>query len=113
MIADRRLIAAVLLALTTSSLLLTAWDAHGSGLLYLNTAFVLLAPGWAVVVHLRLPSRSLEWAAAIALGTALTLLIAQVMVSADWWHPVAAFLVLAALTLVALIPLVLRGKTTS
>ncbi|QRP47870.1 hypothetical protein [Amycolatopsis sp. FDAARGOS 1241] len=100
---ERRAVAAVLLVLTASVLLLAAWQVTSALRLYLDTAFVLLAPGWAVVVHLRLATRALEWITAIAIGISGTLLIAQVMVSTHWWHPTAVFVVVAVVTFFALL----------
>lgn len=116
-VTERRATAAALLALTSVSLLLTAWGAAGTALLYVNTAFVLLAPGWAVTARLRISPRSLAWTTAVGAGISMTLLVAQLMISTHWWHPTGALLALAALTFVALLPLARPrrrpGKTIS
>jgi hypothetical protein len=107
---DPRLTAAALLALTTVNLLLTSLDVHTTVRLYLNVAFMLFAPGWAMTARLRIPTPTLAWITAIAAGISLTLLVAQVMVSTHWWHPTAAFLVLSALTFLALLAHLIRPR---
>ncbi|MEV6902809.1 hypothetical protein [Amycolatopsis sp. NPDC051372] len=100
---ERRAVAAVLLGLTATVLLLAAFRVTSEVRLYLDVAFVLLAPGWAVAVHVRLATHALEWITAIAIGVSGTLLLAQVMVSTHWWHPTVGFVVIAAATFLALL----------
>lgn len=105
---ERRAVAAGLATLSAVVLVLTAWQVTTSVRLYLDTAFVLFAPGWAIVAHLRLATRALQWLTAIALGMSGTLLLAQIMIALDWWHPIAAFILVAGATLFEL----LRQATT-
>ncbi|HET6503278.1 MAG TPA: hypothetical protein VFG87_21220 [Amycolatopsis sp.] len=105
---DPRLTAAALLVLTAVNLLLAGLDVHSALRLYLSVAFVVLAPGWAMTARLRIGTPALAWITAIAAGLSLTLLVAQVMVSTHWWHPTAAFLVLSALTFLALLAHLIR-----
>lgn len=90
-----------LLTLATASL--TAAQVHTPFLLYLTVAFVLVAPGWAIASHLRITQPALLWSVASGLGLALGILVAQVMVSAGYWHPQEAMLGFEALTLAALV----------
>jgi hypothetical protein len=90
-----------LLTLATGSL--SAAQVRTPFLLYLTVAFVLMAPGWAIASHLRITQPALLWSVASGLGLALGILIAQVMVSAGYWHPWAAMLGFEALTLAALL----------
>jgi hypothetical protein len=89
-----------LLTLATGSL--TAVQVHAPFLLYLTVAFILLAPGWAIASHLRITQPALLWSVASGLGLALGILLAQVMISAGYWHPWGAMLGFEALTLAAL-----------
>ncbi|WP_020659002.1 hypothetical protein [Amycolatopsis benzoatilytica] len=100
---DRRTIGWLLAALSATVLVLSAWQLTGAARLYLDTAFILLAPGWAVVAHLRLATQSLEWLVAIAVGLSGTLLLAELMTALHWWHPWEAFAVLAGATLFELL----------
>ena len=100
---QRRAIGALLATLSATVLVLSAWQITSAARLYLDTAFVLLGPGWAVVPHLRLATRSLEWLVAIAVGLSGTLLLAELMTALHWWHPWDAFIVLAGVTLFELL----------
>lgn len=89
--------------LTTIVLVLTAFQVTSAIRLYLDTAFVLFAPGWAVVTHLRLAGRALQWLTAIVLGMSGALLLAQTMIALRWWHPMAVFILVAGTTLFELL----------
>ncbi|WIX76687.1 hypothetical protein QRX50_35315 [Amycolatopsis carbonis] len=108
---ERRAVAAVLLGLTTTVLLLAAFRVTSEVRLYLDVAFVLLAPGWAVVAHVRLATRAAEWITAIAIGLSGTLLIAQIMVSTHWWHPKVGFVMVAVATFLALLWQLIAPRT--
>jgi hypothetical protein len=95
-----------LLTLVTAAL--TVAQVH-AGVLYLTIAFVLTAPGWALASYLRITPPGLAWAVAAALGLAMAILVAQVMVTAGYWHPRGAMLAFEALTLAALLPRVVRA----
>lgn len=99
----RRSIIVALLALTAAATLLAAFGVQTPVRLLVTGAFLLAAPGWAVSSYLRIASTSLEWIVAIAVGIAVSIIIAQTMVSTHWWHPVGAMVVLGALTFVALL----------
>jgi hypothetical protein len=103
LVSGRRGTASGLALLTLATGALTAAHAHTGLLLYLTVAFVLVAPGWALACYLRITPPALLWSVAVALGVALGILIAQVMVSAGAWHPWAAMLGFEALTLAALV----------
>ena len=96
-----------LLTLVTAAL--TVAQAPARVLLYLTIAFVLTAPGWALACYLRITPPGLAWAVAVALGLAMAILVAQVMVTAGFWHPRGAMLAVEALTLAALLPRVVRA----
>ncbi|HEY2764595.1 MAG TPA: hypothetical protein VGJ13_11365 [Pseudonocardiaceae bacterium] len=101
--ATRQIVAAGLALLTLLTAGLVAADVTSPVRLYLTVAFVVLAPGWALAAYLRTDQQALIWSAAVSMGIALTILIAQVMVSAGFWHPEGGLLALAGLTLVALL----------
>jgi len=109
----RRITAGALLMLSLLTGLTTALDLNTPLRLYLVVAFVLLAPGWAMVAHLRADRPALEWVAAIGLGVALATLLAQTMVSVRSWHPVGAMVVLTVLTAAALLPHLLPGAASA
>ncbi|MGH7747415.1 MAG: hypothetical protein ACREQ5_22050, partial [Candidatus Dormibacteria bacterium] len=71
--------------------------------LYLTLAFVVLAPGWALAAYLRTDQPALIWSAAVSLGIAVGILVAQTMVSAGLWYPRGALLGLTGLTLATLL----------
>lgn len=107
----RRTVGWLLAALSATVLVLSAWQLTSAARLYLDTVFVLLAPGWAVVTHLRLATRSLEWLVAIAIGLSGTLLLAELMTALHWWHPWPAFIVLAGATLFELLRQLIASRT--
>lgn len=98
----RHVTAAVLavLALLTGALTLLGVDTPVR--LYLTVAFVILAPGWALTSYLHIVQPALVWSVSVGVGVALAILVAQVMVSAGFWHPWAAMLGMEALTVVLL-----------
>jgi hypothetical protein len=100
---SRRITAVGLMVLTAATAVLTAVDVHTPLRLSVTIAFAALAPGWAAVAYLGINSSSLAWITSIAVSISLAILIAQIMVSANWWHPVGALLVLCGLTLIALL----------
>jgi uncharacterized membrane protein len=105
---SRRITAAGLMVLTAATAVLTTVDVHTPLRLTLMVAFATLAPGWAAVAYLGITPSSLAWITSIAVSISLAILIAQIMVSANWWHPVGALLTLCGLTLIALLPHLVR-----
>jgi hypothetical protein len=99
----RRGTACGLALLTLTAGALTAAGVHTGLLLYLTAGFVLLAPGWAIASCLRITQPALLWSVASALGLALGILTAQMMVSAGYWHPWGAMLGIEAVTLAGLL----------
>lgn len=94
----RRLTAALLAALTVATATLTLLGMDTPIRLYLTVAFVILAPGWAVTAYLHIQEAALTWSVSVAVGVALSIAVAQVMVSAGFWHPWGAMLALEILT---------------
>jgi hypothetical protein len=105
----RQRTASGLALLTLATGALTAAEVHAPAVLYLTAAFVLTAPGWALASYLRITPPGLVWPVAVALGLAVAILVAQVMVTAGYWHPWGAMLAFEGLTLTALLPRVARG----
>ncbi len=94
--------------LTLAAGVLTAAQVQTPVRLYLTVAFVLLGPGWALASGLRITQPALLWTLAAGLGIALAILVAQVMVSAGYWHPWGAMLGFEALTLALLLRRLVR-----
>jgi peptidoglycan/LPS O-acetylase OafA/YrhL len=67
------------------------------------TLAFLLAPGWVVARYLWSDRPAMEWTLSVAIGCALGILVAQVMVSTGAWHPVGALLILCAATSAGLV----------
>jgi uncharacterized membrane protein len=99
----RQVSAVALIALTVETGITTLGSATGSWRLLLSTAFVLLAPGWAVAAYLRSARQSLVWTVAAGAGLSIGILVAQTMVIAHSWHPRVALLGLVAATLPVLL----------
>jgi hypothetical protein len=89
--------------LTLATCALTAAQVQTPLRMYLTVAFLLLAPGWALASYLRITEPALLWSVASGLGIALGILVAQVMVSAGYWHPWGAMLGFETLTLAVLL----------
>jgi hypothetical protein len=69
-----------------------------------TTAFLILGPGWAAAGFLRRAPAAHVWLLTIGVGVSTTLLVGQIMVSAQFWQPALA---LYAITVVS-IPFLLR-----
>jgi hypothetical protein len=67
-------------------------------------AFLVLGPGWAAAGFLRRAPAAHVWLLTVSVGVAVTLLVAQIMVSAVFWRP---DLALYAITVVS-VPFLLR-----
>jgi uncharacterized membrane protein len=96
-----------LLVLAALALILSATGASIFRLL-VTLAFVLAAPGWAVVGYVGLPGRLTRFVAAMAVSVSICLLIAVAMLSVDQWHPVPVMIALEGVTAVALAGRLLR-----
>jgi hypothetical protein len=85
----RRGVAVMLVLAGVAACLLSLLDvAGGSGLrVAVTIGFLLLGPGWAAAGFLRRAPAAHMWLLTLGVGIATTLLAAQVMVSATWWHP--------------------------
>lgn len=103
LLTTRRAVAAVLALLSLVTGELIAAHVTSPVRLYITVAFVVLAPGWALAAYLRTDQQALIWSAAVSMGIALTMLVAQIMVSAGFWHPEGGLLVLAGLTFMTLV----------
>jgi uncharacterized membrane protein len=94
----RQCIIVTLLVLTAAAIALAILNVNSPIRLFVTGVFLVLAPGWAVSSYLPIATPSLEWIVAAATGIALSIIVAQIMVSTHWWHPVGALIVLGALT---------------
>jgi hypothetical protein len=102
-------IALLLLALGAVALQWANWDVPARAIVVV--AFVVVAPGWAV---LRLWGLERGWdgiALAIAVSLALAMVVSGVTVYAGWWSPLGSLVTLASVTVVAaLASLMQAGK---
>lgn len=108
---QRRITAALLIALTLAVLVAELVGVGGNWRLILTTAFVLLAPGWSVTAYLRSASLSFRWGVGIALGIAIGMIAGQIMLGLHAWHPLTAMFVLGVLTLAPLVHHLLRAPS--
>jgi hypothetical protein len=110
---QRRVTATLLIALSLAVLVAELVGVGGNWRLVLTTAFVLLAPGWAITAYLRSAPLSLRWGVGIALGIAIGMIAGQTMVVLHAWHPLTAMFVLGVLTLAPLLHHLLRAPSTA
>lgn len=71
---------------------------------YVTLAFLVLGPGWAAAGFLRRAPAAHVWLLTVGVGVAVTLIVAQVMVSTGVWLPANALYVITVLS----IPFLLR-----
>ena len=81
-----------------------AGGALGEFRLLVTIGFLLLGPGWAAAGFLRRAPAAHVWLLTLGVGTAVTLIAAQIMVSLGLWYPSVA---LFAVTLLS-VPFLLR-----
>lgn len=62
--------------------------------------FLLVCPGMAFVRLLRVEDALARWALAIAVSTALGVVLAEAMIYGRWWNPLRGILTLAALSII-------------
>jgi hypothetical protein len=107
----RKITAALLIALTLATLVAELVGIGGNWRLILTTAFVLLAPGWAITAYLRSAPLSFRWGVGIALGIGIGMIAGQAMVVLHGWQPLIAMFVIGVLTLAALVHHLLRAPS--
>ncbi|QYN31685.1 hypothetical protein K1T35_23745 [Pseudonocardia sp. DSM 110487] len=104
----RRYVALVLVVSGIAACIFNAMGTTGGILgdlrFVVTTAFLVLGPGWAAAGFLRRAPAAHVWLLTIGVGVAVTLLVAQIMVSAAFWRPELA---LYAITVVS-VPFLLR-----
>ena len=110
---QRRITAALLIALTLATLIAELVGVGGNWRLILTTAFELLAPGWAITAYLRSAPLSFRWAVGIALGVGIGMIAGQGMVVLHWWHPLTAIFVIGVLSLAGLVHHFLRAPSAA
>lgn len=108
---QRRITAALLIALSLAVLVAELVGAGGNWRLVLTTAFVLLAPGWSITAYLRSAPLSFRWGVGIALGIAIGMITGQTMLVLHAWHPLTAVFVLGVLTIGLLVHHLLRAPS--
>ncbi|HEY4460038.1 MAG TPA: hypothetical protein VGN81_37350, partial [Pseudonocardiaceae bacterium] len=108
---QRRVTAALLIALTLATLIAELVGVGGNWRLILTTAFVLLAPGWAITAYLRSAPLSFRWGVGIALGVGIGMIAGQTMVVLHGWHPLTAMFVIGVLTLAGLVHHLMRAPS--
>lgn len=86
------------------SLLKVTGGTAGDIRLFVTIGFLLLGPGWSAAGFLRRAPAAHVWLLTMGVGVATTLLAAQIMVSAVWWHPDLMLYIVTAIS----IPFLLR-----
>lgn len=104
----RRVVALVLVVAGIAACVLNAAAITGGLLgdvrLLVTLGFLLLGPGWAAAGFLRRAPAAHVWLLTVGVGVGTTLLAAQFMVSATWWHPATMLYIFTGLS----IPFLLR-----
>jgi hypothetical protein len=104
----RRYVALVLVVAGVAACVFSALGTTGGVLgdlrFIVTIAFLVLGPGWAAAGFLRRAPAAHVWLLTVGVGVAVTLLVAQIMVSAAFWRP---DLALYAITVVS-VPFLLR-----
>jgi hypothetical protein len=104
----RRAVALMLVVAGAAACALSVLNVTGGPLgevrFLVTTAFCILGPGWAAAGFLRRAPAAHVWMLTLGVGVSATLLVGQIMVMANWWHPALA---LYGLT-VASVPFLLR-----
>jgi hypothetical protein len=110
----RRVVPAVLAGLGIVSLLYALVDVRVDPLhdvrIAVTAVFLLLGPGWAVSAFLARPTMAERFLLAAATGTALAILVGQVMVVSGAWYPGWVLLAAVVLTVPVLVSHALRGR---
>ena len=106
---QRKITAGLLIALTLATLVAELAGVGGNWRLILTTAFVVLAPGWAITAYLRSAPLSFRWGVGIALGIAIGMIAGQTMIVLHAWQPLTAMFVIGVLTIAALVHHLLRA----
>jgi uncharacterized membrane protein len=99
----------VLLAVAAANALSVLVGVGGPWRLVLTVLFALTVPGWAIAAYLRPWRQSYVWTVAVAVSLALSILLSQAMLSLGYWHPEAALLVFALVSMVPLAHHVVRA----
>jgi len=96
----------VLAGLTACALSLLGQNAEALGefRFLVTMSFLILGPGWAAAGFLRRAPAAHVWLLAAGVGIAVSLLVAQIMVSTGIWRPALALYVVTALS----VPFLLR-----
>ncbi|MFP5021302.1 hypothetical protein [Pseudonocardia phyllosphaerae] len=94
----RRAVAILLIAAGVLACVMNVMDVSGGNAgefrLLLTIASLLLGPGWAAAGFLRRAPAAHVWLLTLGVGTAVTLIVGQIMVGLGLWYPsVALFLV--------------------
>lgn len=104
----RRYVALVLVAAGIAACVFNVLGTTGGFLgdlrFVLTVGFLVLGPGWAAAGFLRRAPAAHVWLLTVGVGVAVTLLIAQIMVSAAFWRPDLALYVITVVS----IPFLLR-----
>lgn len=104
----RRVVALILVLAGVTACLLSLLgqraEALGDFRFLLTMGFLILGPGWAAAGFLRRAPAAHVWLLAAGVGVAVSLLVAQIMVTTGIWRPAVALYVVTALS----IPFLLR-----
>ena len=104
----RRLVALLLVLTGITACALSVLELSGGVLgefrFFVTMAFLILGPGWAAAGFLRRAPAAHVWLLAAGVGISVSLLVAQIMVSAGVWRPAAALYLMTVLS----VPFLLR-----
>ena len=104
----RRYVALVLVAAGIAACVFNVLGTTGGFLgdlrFVVTVGFLVLGPGWAAAGFLRRAPAAHVWLLTVGVGVAVTLLVAQIMVSAAFWRPDLALYVITVVS----IPFLLR-----
>jgi len=104
-----RTTASVLLVIAACTALSVVIGVTGPWRLVLTVLFALTVPGWAVAAYVRPWSQSFQWTVAVAVSLSLSILLSQAMLTLGYWHPEAALLGFALVSMAPLGHHLVRG----
>ena len=99
----RAAIATTLAVVDFGALVMTIADVHGPIRFTFGLILGVVVPGWSLVGLLRLGNIALEISLSFAVGLAVMLLVAQLLLTVHQWHLIAAEEVIALLCLPSLV----------
>ncbi len=84
----RAIISTVLVLIDIATFVMTMTNVHGPGRFFCGLVFGLAIPGWSVVGLLKLKNAALEVGLTLATSLSLIMILAQIMMTVNLWHPI-------------------------